>query len=201
MQKNENMSELVSRQIARLKGYCVDGWELNLNTRTTYYSQRDNYTMPNRTCNSSANAMLLNWYRLATGRKALGGDDEYLRVVLQYGDTIYHENQTSALKEFGFGTKWIESNSEQKDIDIIRELIATGIPTTVNILHRGKSEAPRGGHIILLCGQLNDSREWLCQDPYGTLRSDYQDHNGRLSCISSREFSRRWQGGYRILDA
>lgn len=189
----------VEDQKDKLRAYVVAGKVLSLDLPTTYYSQRDNYTMPNRTCNSSSNAMYLDWILRATGRKPLGGDDGYLKKVLSLGDTIYHENQTAAIKSYGFSSKWIESKAELKDRDILRALICSGIPVVVNILHRGASEAPRGGHIILLCGWLSDTKEWLCQDPYGTLRSDYQDANGRLSRIAGNQFNARWQGGYRVL--
>lgn len=199
------MNTITDYQIKRLQSYAKHddnpNGSINLNIPTTYYSQRDNYTMPHRTCNSSANAMYLDWLRRCTGRDPLGGDNSYLAKVLSYGDTIYHENQTSALKDYGFSTKWAwgSNGNNQANRNIIGDLITNGIPVVVNILHRGKMEAPRGGHIILLCGWLSDSKEWLCQDPYGTLRSDYQDFNGRLSRISQRQFNARWQGGYRLL--
>jgi hypothetical protein len=188
----------LQHQIDRLNDYSLNGIA-DLNTRTTYFSQRDNYTMPNRTCNSSSNAMYLDWLLAATGRKRLGGDDGYLRKVLSIGDTIYHENQTAALKCFGFATAWNECDNELCDRDLLRSIVCSGIPVVVNILHRGRAEAPRGGHIIMLCGWLSDSKEWLAQDPYGTLTSDYQDENGRLSRISGAQFNARWQGGFRSL--
>jgi hypothetical protein len=192
--------DYVQYQIDKLNGYSK-GKVANLKTPTTYYSQRDNYTMPSRTCNSSSNAMYLDWLRRATGGSPLGGDDGYLAKVLSIGDTIYHENQTEAIKSYGFSTKWNESQGKQQSLDrgTIGSLVLAGIPVPVNILHRGSVSAPRGGHIIMLCGWLPDSDEWLAQDPYGTLRSDYQDSNGRLSRISKREFATRWQGGWRTL--
>jgi hypothetical protein len=193
-------TDLVEYQLSRLKQYSIlqDSF-INLNTPTNYYSQRDNFTMPHRTCNSSANAMYLDWLRRITGRDPLGGDDGYLAKVLSFGDTIYHEMQTKAIKEYGFSTLWLAKGNNQIQRNVIGRLITSGIPVVVNILHRGKIEAPRGGHIILLCGWLSDTKEWLCQDPYGTLRSDYQDTNGRLSRISQKQFTARWQGGYRVL--
>ncbi|WP_373545024.1 C39 family peptidase [Chamaesiphon sp.] len=184
-------------QIDKLHNYSSSF--ANLDTTTTYFSQRDNYTMPHRTCNSSANAMYLDWLMAATTGKRLGGDDGYLRKVLSVGDTIYHENQTVALKSYGWNTVWNVVANIREDRDILRSLVCSGIPVVVNILHRGRLEAPRGGHIILLCGWLSDSMEWLAQDPYGSLRSDYQDSNGRLSRISGRQFNIRWQGGFRTL--
>lgn len=195
-------TEREQRQVARLDSYALNG-KANRNIPTTYYSQRNNYTMPNRTCNSSSNAMYLNWLRLATGREKLGGDDGYLRKVLSHGDTIYHSVQTQSLKDYGFTTQWNETGDEDSErdgnIDYIKGLIALGFPVVVNILHRGDISAPRGGHVIMLAGYLKDSKEFLAQDPYGTLQSNYQDTNGTLSTISNHEFYTRWQGGFRTL--
>jgi Peptidase_C39 like family len=188
-------NSLTTDQIQKLTGYTVKGKTLDLTTNTTYYSQRDNHVMPYRTCNSSSNAMYLDWLRRATGRAALGGDDAYLDKVLTYGDSPDHNAQTAALLAYGFNTKWLESGK----VNDLSELLHVGIPVVVNILHHGTVEAPYGGHVIMLCGYNGENAEFLCQDPYGTLRSNYQDANGRLSRISVSEFSSRWQEGWRIL--
>lgn len=186
-------SAAVQRQIDRLTAYLLPDASLSLNTPTTYYSQRDNYRDPLRTCNSSSNAMYLDWLRRVTGRGGLGGDDAYTRKVFEYGDTIYHENQTAAIKAYGFSTKWMTD----EDLPFVDALLEAGFPVVVNILHRGSTEAPRGGHVILLVGQSD--KGYVAQDPYGTLESNYTEHFGRLARISTRQFTARWQGGYRIL--
>jgi hypothetical protein len=145
--------------------------------------------------------MYLDWLMRACGNPGLGGDDKYLAKVLSIGDTIYHENQSEALKQYGYSTRWNESSEREKPAnrEHVLNLVRTGIPVVVNIAHRGTMDEPRGGHVVMLCGWLADSKEWLCQDPYGTLRSDYQDENGRLSRFSKANFSNRWQGGFRTL--
>lgn len=190
---SEQLEELVIAQQDKLASYC-NGKFPALNTGVTYYSQRDNYTMSNRTCNSSSNAMYLNWLRLATFRKKLSGDNEYLRKVLTIGDTIEHWVQTTALKAYGFNTIW----KEDSNIDLVCGLLKSGFPVVVNILHRGTVEAPRGGHVICLIGCNKESV--LTHDPYGTLSSDYSDTNGAYSRIPLDEFVTRWQGGYRLLN-
>jgi hypothetical protein len=197
--------ERIDPLIAKLNKYAVSG-KANLSQKTRYYSQRDNYTMASRSCFSSSNAMFLTWLREATGKPALSGGDEYLRKVLSIGDTIDHNVQTAAIKTYGYSTKWNyfdEENAEdsEKDnhIDYIRDLLTAGFPVVTNISHRGDIDAPRGGHVIMLCGWLQSSREFLAQDPYGTLRSNYEDENGRLSTISANQYYARWQGGYRTL--
>ena len=183
----------LQRQIDRLTAYVLENADLKLNTPTTYYSQRDNYRDPLRTCNSSANAMYLDWLRRATGRGALGGDDAYTRQVFTHGDTIYHENQTAALKDYGFSTKWMTD----QDAPFVDELLEAGFPVVCNILHRGTQSAPRGGHVIMLVSRGDSG--YVAQDPFGTLASNYTQTHGRLSSISEAAFNARWQGGYRIL--
>jgi hypothetical protein len=139
--------------------------------------------------------MYLDWLRRATGKPGLGGDDDYLRTLLQIGDTIYHENQTEALKKYGFSTQWCTDAATAK----VNVLLDAGIPVVVNILHRGTIDSPRGGHVILLCGRRQSEGTYIAQDPYGTLSSGYKDPNGRHALISKKSFDARWQGGYRIL--
>lgn len=186
-----NNPDAIDRQIERLKRYCKG--EPNLNTPTEYYSQRDNFTQPHRTCNSSSNAIYLDWLMAVSKGEDLGSDDRYLRRVLIYGDTIYHENQTKAIKDFGYSTKWMTD----KDYPFIEDLLKAGFPVVVNILHRGTQQAPRGGHVICLIGMRGE--QFIAHDPYGTLESGYSNFNGAYSRINKSEFKKRWQGGYRIL--
>lgn len=190
----KQIESFVESQKYKLRAYLDPSIKSLEFPRSTYFSQRDNYTMPHRTCNSSANAMYLDWLLACTKGKRLGGDDGYLKRVLAIGDTIYHENQTATLKQYGFSTKWIDDDS---DIDFVEGLLDVGIPVVVNILHRGTRNAPRGGHVIMLVGIKGS--DYLAQDPYGTLDSNYSDTNGRLDGIDRSEFASRWQGGYRIL--
>jgi Fungal chitosanase of glycosyl hydrolase group 75/Peptidase_C39 like family len=193
-------SEFAADQYQKLCKYAKSG-VVNLDTKTTYYSQRDNYTMSSRTCNSSSSAMLLDWWRRATGQEPLGGDDDYLRKLLAIGDTIYHENQTAAIAQYGFKSKWIAPEDEptEEDFDRIDELLDNGFPTTVNISHRGTEKAPTGGHIIMLIARRKSEGTYISHDPYGTLDSDYANPNGRYSPISRSSFRNRWQGGHRVL--
>lgn len=189
------MSDLdaaVQRQLARLAAYAAPNAP-NLGQRTVYYSQRDNIRDAMRTCNTSANATYLKWLQQATGKSGISDDTDYLRVVFQYGDTIYHGVQTLALQHFGFSTLW----QTDSDLAFVEALLDVGFPVVVNILHRGSESNPSGGHVICLAGQTET--EFIAQDPFGTLMSNYKDTNGRLSRIPKTTFMNRWQGGYRIL--
>ena len=188
-----NDDPAVQRQIDRLSAYLSENQTLDLDVKTKNCSQRDNYTMPHRTCNRSSNYMYLAWLRAVTGKPALSGDDEYLKQVLKYGDTIFHYCQTEAIADFGFRTKWMTD----ADLPFIKNLVTAGFPVVCNILHRGPIVAPRGGHIIMLIGRK--AGQWITHDPYGTLASDYRTTNGAYSKIRDDIFRVRWQGGYRSL--
>jgi hypothetical protein len=191
---------IVVDQLARLRKYCKDGAEPNLGCGTTYYSQRDNYTMGGRTCNSSTSAMYADWLLRSTGRSALGGDNEFLRQVLAIGDTIYHENQTAVIQKYGFSTRWLHTDEpKESDFQKINDLVDAGFPVPVNILHRGTYNNPRGGHIVMICDRRKSEGTYILQDPYGTFSSGYTDPNGRYSLLSPKDFRRRWQGGLRVL--
>lgn len=186
-------NEAVQRQVDRISAY-LQGATLNLNIPAKYFSQRDNFTMPHRTCNSSSNAMYCDWLLRVTGKSGLEDDAEYLRRIIKNGvDTIYHEAHTRVLKEYGFSTKW----NTDGDWQFVKDLLEAGFPVVCNILHRGTKTAPKGGHIIMLVGRKDANL--LAHDPYGTLASGYSDTHGKHSRISEKEFGVRWQGGYRIL--
>jgi hypothetical protein len=74
----------VQRQIERLTQYLPSGKTLNLETKTRYFSQRDNYRDAHRTCNSSSNAMYLDWLLRMIGKPGLDSDDGYLAVYDGY---------------------------------------------------------------------------------------------------------------------
>ena len=183
----------VQRQIDRITKYLPAGISLDLETRTKYFSQRDNYTMPHRTCCSSSNAMYLDWLLRVTGKAGLDGDNGYLKKVLANGDTTNHYVQSETIAEYGFKTKWMTD----ADLDFVEDLVDTGFPVVVNILHRGSTAAPYGGHVIMLIARKPGY--WIAHDPYGTLESQYSVTRGEYSRIREKEFAARWQGDYRIL--
>jgi hypothetical protein len=183
----------VQQQIDRLTQYLPSGKTLNLETKTRYFSQRDNYRDAHRTCNSSSNAMYLDWLLRMIGKPGLDSDDGYLKKVFSIGDSPDHSVQTKAIKQYGFNTKWMTD----RDTPFVEDLVEAGFPVVVNILHKGPITNPSGGHIIMLIDQK--AEDWIAHDPWGTLTSQYKEHKGEYSRISKQEFNARWQGGYRIL--
>ena len=65
-----------------------------------FYPQTDNYRDANRTCNSSACAMCLEYFKPGT-LKGPKGDDAYVQKVFSIGDTTDHLVQTKALASYG----------------------------------------------------------------------------------------------------
>jgi hypothetical protein len=166
-------------------------------------SQRDNRFQPHRTCNTSSNAMFLDFYReLLPGKSEDVDDDDYLESVMKRGDTTVHEIQTAALKAWGLNSYWDTSG----DIGKLTALTQQGYPTTVNILHRGRVEghgigALRGGHIILIRWYNPETKKFTVSDPYGNLAKGYPSggvSEGNYE-MSLSEFKIRWQGGARYL--
>jgi hypothetical protein len=181
----------LERQKERLQAYGADVAKA-LATPTTYMNQRDNFAQPDRTCNTTSNAMYLDWLRRTTGRPGIT-DDECLKQVLKTGDSTEHWVQTEVLKHFGFSTQW----RTDRHTEFVYLLLEAGFPVVVNILHRGSLSAPRGGHVILLIGHTPGVL--VAHDPYGTLQSNYSNRNGAFSRIGETVFETRWQGGYRTL--
>lgn len=149
-----------------------------------FFHQLDNFTQPHRTCNSSSCAMLLAYKKPGVIRD----DDDYLRVVLRYGDTTSHAVQTRALAHFGLRTEF-RTNLGFADLD--REL-QRGNPVVIAIYHRGTLERPTGGHVIICVGKTRTG--YLFHDPYGSLLDNYTGpvENGKFVCYSNHILERRW---------
>ena len=65
-----------------------------------FFPQTDNYRDANRTCNSSACAMVLEYFKPGT-LKGPKGDDAYVQKVFSIGDTTDHMVQTKVLASYG----------------------------------------------------------------------------------------------------
>ncbi len=132
-----------------------------------WFPQTDNAIQPNRTCNSSACAMCLEYFKPGTliGPK---GDDAYIEKVFSVGDTTDHLVQTRVLASYG-----IESSFSYTlgFVDLDREL-AAGRPVVIGILHRGPLSAPVGGHMIVVVGKTAQG-DYIVNDPFGNLMTGY----------------------------
>ena len=153
-----------------------------------WFPQTDNYRDANRTCNSSACAMCLEFLKPGT-LKGPKGDDEYVRKVFSIGDTTDHLVQTRVLASYGIKSSFSYSLSFA---DLDREL-AAGRPIVIGILHRGTLSNPTGGHMVVVIGKT-PAGDYIVNDPYGSLNDGYTGAvtNGRGAIYRRSELARRW---------
>lgn len=168
-----------------------------------YYPQTDNYRDAQRTCNSSACAMCLEYFNPGT-LQGVKGDDAYIQKVFAIGDTTDHSVQTKVLLSYGIKSRF-SYNLTFADID--REL-AAGRPVVIGILHRGTLSAPTGGHMVVVIGKRGD--DYVVNDPYGSLNDGYTGAvtNGKGAVYKKSDLQYRWlekakdkTGWGRIFDA
>ena len=152
-----------------------------------FYPQTDNYRDAQRTCNSSACAMCLEYFKPGTlvGPK---GDDAYVRKVFSVGDTTDHSVQTKVLDSYGIKSHF-SYNLSFADLD--REL-AAGRPVVIGILHRGTLSSPTGGHMVVVIGKKGE--DYVVNDPYGSLNDGYTGSvtNGKGAVYKKSDLNFRW---------
>jgi hypothetical protein len=152
-----------------------------------FFPQTDNYRDAQRTCNSSACAMCLEYFKPGTlvGPK---GDDAYVRKVFAVGDTTDHSVQTKVLESYGVKSTFSYNLSF---VDLDREL-ANGRPVIIGILHRGTLSNPVGGHMLVVIGKKGE--DYVVNDPYGSLNDGYTGsvYTGKGAIYKRSELSRRW---------
>ena len=152
-----------------------------------YFPQTDNYRDAQRTCNSSACAMCLEYFKPGTlvGTK---GDDAYVKKVFSVGDTTDHAVQTKVLSSYGITSRF-SYNLSFADLD--REL-ADGRPVIIGILHRGTLSSPTGGHMVVVIGKKGE--DYVVNDPYGSLNDGYTGsvNNGKGSIYKKSVLEKRW---------
>ncbi|WP_318729539.1 C39 family peptidase [Roseofilum sp. Guam] len=154
-----------------------------------WFPQTDNYRDAQRTCNSSSCAMCLEYFRPGT-LPGKNGDDIYIKVVFEYGDTTDHTVQEQALSSFGLSSTW---NTNLDFDDVYRELAASR-PMVLGILHRGTTKNPAGGgHMIVVRG-CTENGDFIVNDPYGSLNDNYTGpvNNGHGAIYSKYEMEHRW---------
>jgi hypothetical protein len=151
-----------------------------------YWKQTDNYRDANRTCFSSAMAMIIEYLK----PDALPNDDTYVKTVFNFGDTTDPNVQLKALNHHGIQGTY-RQNMDFEDLD--KEL-AQGFPVGVAILHRGPLNAPTGGHWITCVGRNEDGSKYQFNDPYGSVNDGYQGdvENGKKVWYDRAMLSKRW---------
>jgi len=154
-----------------------------------YYPQTDNYRDANRTCNSSACAMCLEYFKPGT-LKGARGDDAYVTKVFAIGDTTDHGVQTQVLANYGIQSNF-SYNLSFADLD---KSLSAGKPVVIGILHRGSLSNPSGGHMVCLIGKTEDGKSYICNDPYGNLMDGYTTdvYNGKGAIYPKEVLKYRW---------
>ena len=158
--------------------------------KVPFYSQVDNYTLPDSTCNSSACAMALEFLRPGSLPSGTKGDDAYLRKVLALGKSTDHGVQTRVLESYGLKSSF-HYNLGFDDLD--KEL-ESGRPVVLGILHRGPESAPTGsGHMIVAIGRTVGG-DYVCHDSYGSLNEGYSGPvaNGNKVVYKRSTLQKRW---------
>jgi len=126
-----------------------------------YFYQRDSKTgHGERSCQSSAIAMAIEYI----DPSVIVDDDDYLKKVFKYGDTVSQIAQKAALDSLGFKNQFRMNGSEAE----LLQLLSKGYPVPIGILHKGPINAPSGGgHWITLIGY--DTSHFYVHDPFGDL--------------------------------
>jgi hypothetical protein len=157
-------------------------------TTPVYFSQRDNYREPHRTCNSSATAMAIHMIN----PNALSGDDEFVREVFKRGDTTIHSVvDKTCLDVYGIKCRF-DTSMTYADL---KSDLTKGLPVVMSIKHRGTLSNPTGGHMILAYGWIENVGIQV-HDPYGNLYNGYIDGNGKSLTYKFSDLDKRWIGAF-----
>lgn len=155
-----------------------------------FYAQMDSdLNQPSRMCFSSSCAMLLAFLKpgVLTGAN---GDDQYLRRVLNYGDTTDPKAQVHALNSYGVKARFTKT----ADFDDLEDQIARGIPVPCGYLHRGPVSNPSGGgHWLCVVGIKTSAV--IVHDPFGEadlVRGTTLNRPARFAEYSRKNWGPRW---------
>ena len=130
--------------------------------KLVYYAQRDNYRDANRSCFSSCCAMLLKFAK----PDSIKSDDEYLKRVFEFGDTVNAETQIKALESYGVKALF-ETNCSIEKLQY-HVCGKTGQPAAIGLLHRGNYLKPdiNKSHYVVCSGYDYASDRFEIQDPW-----------------------------------
>lgn len=155
-----------------------------------YFWQRDSTTgHGERSCQSSAIAMAIDYIN----PNLIEDDDDYLRLVFRFGDTVSQSAHKCALEFLGVKNTFRMDGSENNIIN----LIDAGYPVPIGILHKGYISNPTGGgHWVTVIGYTSDN--FIVNDPFGKLdgisgnylHADYG--SGNRVAYSKEMLMKRW---------
>ncbi len=157
-----------------------------------WYPQTDNIIQPDRTCNSSACSMCLEFLKPGSLPPGPKGDDAYIKKVFAIGDTTDHSVQTRVLQSYGVNSVF-RYNLDFSDLDTE---LAAGRPIVLGILHRGPTHNPtrNSGHMVACIGRSANGQSYTFHDPYGSMNRGYTGPviEGRNVTYTRMELEKRW---------
>lgn len=126
-----------------------------------YHAQTDSVTNQGlRMCQSSSIAMRIE--QIDPG--LIKGDDDYLKLVNRYGDTVSQSAHQKALEHLGLKAAFRQNGTEK----MLCDLLDAGIAVPIGVLHRGNVSSPTGGgHWVTLVGY--DTTHFWVNDPMGEM--------------------------------
>jgi GH24 family phage-related lysozyme (muramidase) len=185
------LAGLERRRAAEVALFCSAVTQQLGPLKVPYYSQRDSAIagQAQRMCFSSSCAMLVT--ALRPGRlTGANGDDQYLQVVMQHGDSTDPQAQLKALAHYGISARFSQ-NCSWNDLE---QQIAKGVPVPCGFLHHGPSTAPSGGgHWLIVIGTTPTAV--IVNDPWGEMlvaEGRYAGNRGVGLAYSRRNWGPRW---------
>jgi hypothetical protein len=128
-----------------------------------YFAQGDNGPEGWRECQPTSIAMCLSYLRV---RDPFGpgviDDNNFVRLVKQYGDVTSQQSVSLALDFLGVKHRFVTNCS----VEQAKREIDNGKPVAIGMLHNGPVTRPTGGgHYIVIIGYTD--KGWIVHDPYG----------------------------------
>jgi GH24 family phage-related lysozyme (muramidase) len=182
--RNAEVALFVGQQLQQSNGY---GNPLQV----PWFAQMDSAdrSQAARMCFSSSCAMLLQYLKPGT-LKGANGDDQYLKRVLSYGDTVDPTAQIRALSSYGIKAQF----TKVAGFATLEQQINAGVPVPCGFLHRGPVSAPSGGgHWLIVVGFDRDNL--IVHDPFGMadlISGATLGGVSRFAKYSRKNFGPRW---------
>jgi hypothetical protein len=189
---NDGLIRRRNAEVALFVGKALQQTSHGNPLQVPFYAQMDSSDRDQaaRMCFSSSCAMLLAYLKpgVLTGPN---GDDQYLKRVLQYGDTTNPSAQIRALSSYGVKAKFTKVAGWRT----LEDQIAAGIPIPCGFLHRGAVTAPSGGgHWLCVVGHTKT--DLIVHDPFGKadlVTGATIGGTARFAKYSRQYFGPRWQ--------
>ena len=122
---------------------------------------------------------------------AINGDDDLIvEMEKRAWDVTNHVAMTKILRLYGLESVFRYDLTAAT----LKSEIHAGRPVVLGILHKGDTNKPWGGHMIVAVGLDPASDAVICHDPYGSLLDGYSGaaDSGKFISYPWRELHARW---------